>query len=165
VVILELPKLTEKEDEAVWPWLKFFKCKEQEEFEMLAKKHPELKEAVSCVKHMSFGEQWRWEMLKRQVRKMDEREEKRQLQLDKEQHKLDIEEARAKAMAEGLAEGLAEGMEKGLAKGIEEGLAEGEAKGITEEKLEIARKMKAIGRPEPEIAEITGLPLETIQGL
>jgi hypothetical protein len=37
------------------------------------------------------------------------------------------------------------------------GRAEGEAKGKAEGKLEIARKMKVIGRPESEITEITGL--------
>jgi predicted transposase/invertase (TIGR01784 family) len=158
VVILELPKLPEKEDEAVWPWLQFFKCKKQEEFEMLAKKHPELKEAVSCVKYMSFGEQWRWEMLKRQVRKMDERAEKRQIQLDRE-------EARAKGIAEGKAEGIAEGKAEGIAEGKAEGIAEGKAEGIAEGKLEIARKMKAIGRPPAEIAEVTGLPPETVREL
>jgi predicted transposase/invertase (TIGR01784 family) len=142
VVILELPKLPKEEDEAVWPWLCFFKCKKQEEFEMLARKHPELEKAVSCVKYMSFGEQWRWEMLKRQVRKMDERAEKRQLQLEKEQIQRDLEEARTKALTEGHAEGRTEGH--------------------AERTLEIARKMKAIGRPSSEIAEVTGLPPEEV---
>jgi predicted transposase/invertase (TIGR01784 family) len=146
VVILEIPKLTEQEDEAVWPWLRFFKCRKQEEFEMLAKKHPELKEAVSCVKYMSFGEQWRSLMLWRQMSKWKAWGEKEQIRLD-------LEEARTKARTEGRTEGLAEGLEKGLEKGAAEG------------RLEIARKMKAIGRPLVEIAEITGLPLETVQEL
>jgi predicted transposase/invertase (TIGR01784 family) len=38
---------------------------------------------------------------------------------------------------------------------------EGQAK----KALEIARKMKEIGRPLPEIAEVTGLPPETIERL
>jgi predicted transposase/invertase (TIGR01784 family) len=134
VVILEIPKLPEKEDEAVWPWLQFFKCKKQEEFEMLAKKHPELKEAVLCVKKMSLSEQWREVMLYRQ------RSKQKQWGI-KEQIRLDLEEARTKALAEGKAEGRAEG------------------------KLEIARKMKAIGQPLPEIAEITGLSSEIIERL
>jgi hypothetical protein len=41
----------------------------------------------------------------------------------------------------------------------------GEAKGEAKKALEIARKMKAINRPEPEIAEITGLTPEIIQKL
>jgi hypothetical protein len=38
-------------------------------------------------------------------------------------------------------------------------------KGIAKGKLEIARKMKAIGRPSAEIAEVTGLSPETVLGL
>jgi hypothetical protein len=85
VVILEIPKLPEKEDEAVWPWLQFFKCKRQEEFEMLARKHPELKEAVSCVKKMSLGEQWQQIQLDRLNAKMYEWGEKEQIRLDLEE--------------------------------------------------------------------------------
>jgi hypothetical protein len=70
VVILEIPKLTEKEDKAVWPWLQFFKCKKLEEFEMLARKHPELKEAVSRVKKISLGQRWRWALAYYQNQKM-----------------------------------------------------------------------------------------------
>jgi predicted transposase/invertase (TIGR01784 family) len=146
VVILELPKLPEKEDEAVWPWLKFFKCKKQEEYEMLAKKHPELKEAVICVKKYSLSEHWQTAMLRNQMSKW------KQWGI-KEQIRLDLEEARTKALAEGLAEGLSEGR------------AEGMEKGAAENTLKIARKMKSLGRPLPEIAEITGLPTETIEQL
>jgi predicted transposase/invertase (TIGR01784 family) len=131
VVILELPKLPEKEDEAVWPWLRFFKCKEQEEFEMLAKKHPELKEAVSCVRNMSLSEQWRAVMSWRWNQKMA-------LRGQKEYIRLELERAKTKAKAEGHAEGHAE------------------------KAIEIARKMKAIGRPLTEIAEVTGLTVEEV---
>jgi predicted transposase/invertase (TIGR01784 family) len=87
---------------------------------------------------MSLGDQWRSVMLDYQVWKMDRWGEEEQIRLDKEQHKLDLEEARRKAMAEGHAEGVAEN------------------------KLEIARKMKAIGWPESEIAEVTGLTVEEV---
>jgi flagellar biosynthesis/type III secretory pathway protein FliH len=97
-----------------------------------------MKEAVSCVKYMSFGEQLRWEMLKRQVRKMDERAEKRQIQRN-------LEEARAK--------GLLEGMERGMEIGFNEGT------------LKIAYKMKRAKRPFSEIAEFTGIPPDDIQYL
>ena len=49
--------------------------------------------------------------------------------------------------------------------GLTEGHAEGHAKGLTDGKLEIARKMKAAGRPLDEIAEFTGLSAETIDQL
>ena len=54
-------------------------------------------------------------------------------------------------------------------KGREEGLAEGHAQGLTEgrtnEKLEIARKMKKSGRPLSEIMEFTGLSAEAVETL
>jgi predicted transposase/invertase (TIGR01784 family) len=56
---------------------------------------------------------------------------------------------RAQERYEGRKEGIAEGMEKGMEKSA----------------LEIARKMKAHGRPLPEIAEITGLLPEVIERL
>jgi predicted transposase/invertase (TIGR01784 family) len=155
VVILELPKLTEKEDEAVWPWLKFFKCEKLEEFEMLAKKHPELEEAVFCVKKLSIVEKWQRATLDYQVWKMDRWGEKEQIRLDKEQQKLDFEEARAKVIAEGYAEGLEKGRAEARAKVIAEGHAE--------EKLEIARKMKEMGDSAERIHTITGLPREIIE--
>jgi predicted transposase/invertase (TIGR01784 family) len=46
-----------------------------------------------------------------------------------------------------------------------EGEARGMEKGEANKALEIARKMKSIGRPLPEITEITGLPPETIEKL
>ena len=45
------------------------------------------------------------------------------------------------------------------ARGEEKGRTEGRAEGI----LEIARKMKNAGRPLSEIAEFTGLPIETLE--
>ena len=145
VVILELPKLPEEEDSRLWPWLRFFKCKRREEYEMLAKKHPELKKAVSCVKKISFGERWRYTLLYYQMQRMDARVHKKQIQED---------------IAEGRAKGRAEGHAEGRAEGLAEGLAESRA-----EKLEIARKMKARGRPLEEIVEDSGLSLELIETL
>jgi predicted transposase/invertase (TIGR01784 family) len=55
--------------------------------------------------------------------------------------------------------------EKGHAKGYKKGMKKGMAEGIEKEKLEIAQKMKAADRPTAEIAQFTGLLLETIQKL
>jgi predicted transposase/invertase (TIGR01784 family) len=52
----------------------------------------------------------------------------------------------------------ARGMKRGIKKGIKEGIKEGHA----EKALEIARKMKAAGRPLSEIMEFTGLTEESI---
>jgi predicted transposase/invertase (TIGR01784 family) len=54
------------------------------------------------------------------------------------------EDARAEGLAEGRAEGRAQGLQEGLAK-------------MQQEKLEIARKLKARGIPPDQIAEDTGL--------
>ena len=131
VVILELPKLPEEEDSAIWSWLRFLKCKEMEEFEMLAAKHPELENPVECVRYMSLRESWRTLMTRRLIRNLDENTMKKHLR----------------------EEGLAEGIERGLSQGRDQ------------EKLEIARKMKARGRPLEEIAEDTGLSPEAVEQL
>ena len=60
-------------------------------------------------------------------------------------------------------QGKAEGRAEGLALGEAAGLAQGIVAGKAEEKLEIARRLKARGVPEAEIAEITGLPPEAIE--
>ena len=97
VVILELPKIPKKDDSPVWPWLRFFTCERKEEFEMLARKHPELEEAVFCAKKMSLMEKWRDIRFHENLRKVDERMLLKQAQIDG--HK------------EGHIEGLAEGSE------------------------------------------------------
>ncbi len=58
-------------------------------------------------------------------------------------------------------EGVLEGMELGMEKGIEVGME----KGMEQKSLEIARRMKAKGLTDAEIADMTGLSPEEIQGL
>ena len=55
--------------------------------------------------------------------------------------------------------------QKGLAEGLAKGRAEGRAEGIEEAKRENALRMKAKGYPVEDIAEITGLTVETINSL
>ena len=69
--------------------------------------------------------------------------------------------AKEEAERIGLEKGLVEGLEKGLAEGREKGLAEGRA----EAQLEMARKMLAAGMPVEQIAELTGLAVETLYEL
>ena len=57
--------------------------------------------------------------------------------------------------------GLEKGLKKGLAEGREKGLAEGRA----EAQLEMARKMLAAGMSVEQIAELTGLAVETLYEL
>ena len=73
--------------------------------------------------------------------------------------------AREEGHQEGRAEGWAEGRAEGLEKGLEKGRAEGRAEGRDERTVEIARKMKAKGRPLEEIAEMTDLTADEISEL
>jgi predicted transposase/invertase (TIGR01784 family) len=143
LVILELPKLPETEDRAVWPWLRFLKCKEKEEYEMLAKKYPELEKPIYCAKKMSLLEKWRDIQFHKNLWKEDERMLLKQAMID----------GHEKGRAEGKAEGMAEGK------------AEGKAEGLAEAKLEVSRKMKNAGLAINEIMEFTGLSQETIEQL
>jgi predicted transposase/invertase (TIGR01784 family) len=140
LITLELPKVPDREEQQpVWPWLQFFKCKSREDLEMLTKKHPEVKEAVAVLKKLSWGEK------RRRI--------KEQEALWRTDRRIMREDARAEGLAEGKAEGLAAGKAEGLAAGKEEGLAAGKA----ESALEIARKMKQSGLSAEQITAFTGL--------
>ena len=119
VVILELPKLPETEDNALWPWLRFLKCKKQEEYTMLAKKYPELEKPIYCVKKMSLFEKWRDIQFHKNLAKVDERMLHEQWRLD------------------GIAEGKVIGIEQGIKQGIKQGIEQGEVKGNAEGKAEL----------------------------
>ena len=73
LIILELPKLPEEDDSAVWRWLRFLKCKEKEEFEMLAKNYPDMEKPVYCAKKMSWFEIWRDFRFHKNLWKVDKR--------------------------------------------------------------------------------------------
>lgn len=73
--------------------------------------------------------------------------------------------AKLEGRIEGRAEGRAEGLAEGRAEGRAEGLAEGLAKGRQEERLQMARKMKALGLPPDVIVQSTGLAPEEIANL
>ena len=81
-----------------------------------------------------------------------------------------IAEGREKGIAEGLEKGIAEGREKGIAEGREKGIAEGREKGIAEglekgkkeEKIIIAKSMKAENIDVNVISRVTDLSIEDI---
>ena len=73
VVIIELPKLPDCEDGALWPWLRFLKCREKEEYEMLLMKYPQLKKPIKCAKRMGLFETIRDIRFHRNLAKVDER--------------------------------------------------------------------------------------------
>jgi predicted transposase/invertase (TIGR01784 family) len=58
--IIELPKLPKDDDGSPsWPWLQFFKCRKEEEFNMLAEKHPEVRPIIAEYKKLSWSERRR----------------------------------------------------------------------------------------------------------
>jgi len=65
----------------------------------------------------------------------------------------------------GMVGAKREGLAEGFTKGHDEGLMEGLAKGRNEASLEIARNLKKMGLPITQIADGTGLPIETITQL
>jgi predicted transposase/invertase (TIGR01784 family) len=69
--------------------------------------------------------------------------------------------ARLEGRAEGLEMGRAEGLEMGRAEGMEMGRTEG-AQGKA---MEIAKKMKAAGMSDSDIANMTGLSVQEISDL
>ena len=73
VVIIELPKLPENGDGPIWPWLRFLKCTKKEEYEMLAKKYPQLKKPIKCTERMGLLESIRDYQFHRNLAKVDER--------------------------------------------------------------------------------------------
>ena len=135
LVILELPKLPDVDDSSAWRWLRFLKCKEKEEFEMLAKKYPDMEKPVYCAKKMSLFEYWRDIRFHQNLWKVDERMRELYLQT----------EFKDECIAEGLAKGKAQGQ--------------------TEEKLETARKALKEGLSVDTVQRITGLDLDIIKNL
>jgi predicted transposase/invertase (TIGR01784 family) len=59
-VILELPKLPDKDDgHPAWPQLRFLQCRAEEDMEMLTKEHPEMRSVVAEYKQMTLAEKFR----------------------------------------------------------------------------------------------------------
>jgi predicted transposase/invertase (TIGR01784 family) len=60
VITLELPKVPEEGDlNPAWPWARFFTCRGEEEYDMLAEEHPEVTKAVVELKRLSWSERRR----------------------------------------------------------------------------------------------------------
>jgi len=128
---LELKRLPKDTDSTqLWNWMMFINASDMEDFDMLAKKSPQIKKAVGILKELSADERTR--ML------FEEREKARR----------DIESMIGGARKEGRAEGLAEGRAEGLV----EGRAEGSFKSLEN----VAIKLLKLKRPINEIMEVTG---------
>ena len=63
------------------------------------------------------------------------------------------------------AQDIANAAKKAAEKASKKAMEKGMAKGMAKEKLEIARKMKELGLPFVQIANVTGLSLDAIETL
>ena len=130
VYTLEIDKAPSRsEGSAVWEWLQFFRSRNKEEFEMLAKRNPEIRQAANTLYTLSADEETRAEYEARLKARRD------------------LHAQIAYAYDDGLATGEARGLEKGRA----------------EERLETARKLKAMGLSSEQITAATGLSPEALE--
>jgi predicted transposase/invertase (TIGR01784 family) len=59
-VIVELPKVPDEDDgQAIWPQLRFLKCRTEENMELLTKEHPEMRPLVADYQRMTLAERFR----------------------------------------------------------------------------------------------------------
>ena len=68
-------------------------------------------------------------------------------------------------MADAQYDGYDEGYEKGISIGLERGRATGREEGAYQKALETARTFLTMGFSPAQVAQGTGLPMETIQEL
>lgn len=70
-----------------------------------------------------------------------------------------------KGISVGLERGLTTGREEGISIGLEQGRATGREEGAYQKALETARTFLSMGFSPAQVAQGTGLPMETIQEL
>jgi predicted transposase/invertase (TIGR01784 family) len=158
VITLELPKVSREEgQEPVWPWLKFFKCRTEGEYDMLAKKHPEVGKAVKTLKTLSWSERRRDIAFHRWLRRVDEETEMAEFQ---EEIAAKVREAETKVRE---AETKTHEIETKTHE-IETKTRKAEEK-ARQEKLEAAQKLKARGFSDEDISGILQIAIEDIAGL
>ena len=163
-IFIELPKFTpknynDKKMQVLWlRYLTEINEKTREVPEDLLE-NPEISKAVTQLEESAFSEAQLlgydrfWDMVS--TAKMQISSSRR------EAREKGLEEGRKEGLEEGRKEGLEEGRKEGLEEGRKEGLEEGRA----EEKINIARSMKAEGIPPALISKITGLDAEEIARL
>jgi predicted transposase/invertase (TIGR01784 family) len=131
-----LPKLPiESDGTADWNWTQFLRSKTKEEFEMVASKSPEIRQAVNTLYGLSADAAVRAEYEQRMKAWRD----------------------RKAAMDGSWEDGKEEGKEEGREEGIQEGIQKG--------KEETARNALAKGFPLEVICDITGLTEQQIKEL
>ena len=104
-------------------------------------------------------------MADEELKKVSEDDRLFAYRMSKEMYQMDQAIRMRTAKEEGIAEGMEKGRTRGLAEGMERGIAQGIERGRSEERVELARKLKQKKMPTEEIMELTGLALEKIEKL
>jgi predicted transposase/invertase (TIGR01784 family) len=160
-IILELPKLSKKEDGKAWPWLKLFTCTSRAQYEELVRRYPEVNMALGVLKEMSLIGRFRALAEAREIQRRDNAA--RMEYLRREGWETGLEAGRKTGLEAGLEEGRKTGLEEGLEAGHKTGLEEGRREGSRQKQLEIARNMKAEGFSVEQIVRFTGLLPEDME--
>ena len=139
---LETRKIEESQQEInedLKGWLLFLSDPENQRLMRLGKEKEEMEKAINLLEELSRSR------------------EERAIAEEREKALRDELSFRKAALDKGLREGRAEGRAEGLEKGLE--------KGMLQEKLNTAKKLLQKGMALSEVAEITGLSSEEIEGL
>ncbi len=147
--IIEITNMTISED--IKKWILFLEDPGGEEMRKMAEKEPIIKEAIETLEEISSDEA--------KIRIAELREKyirDRAAELDT---------AEEKGIKKGIKQGIEQGIKQGTKRGMEQGMKKGIKEGIKNEKIEMAKKLKAIGITTEEIKEVTGLTREEIENL
>ena len=96
---LELGKIPENHDGTqMYEWTQFLKAEQEEEFEMLAKKNPEIGKAVIELKRLSQEEENQYACIRREMEIFD--------------HNTRMNDAKRQGITEGISQGISQGISK-----------------------------------------------------
>ena len=157
IVIIELPKIYEKENEKneLLDWTYFLDKPDSEEVEEIMKENKGIREAKEKLEEVSRDEQmqriaeWREDAIRLEAgRKKREERAIEEVKIAKEEAKIAKEEAKIAKEA-----------------GLQEGIKLGHKQGLQEEKEKVAKKMKEEGIDVEVIIKVTGLTKEQIESI
>ncbi|MCL2863942.1 MAG: Rpn family recombination-promoting nuclease/putative transposase [Lachnospiraceae bacterium] len=137
IYVLELDKCPKQSDGTkLWDWMCFFSAKTKEEFEMIAKRNPDVAKAVEKLSLFSLGRKGRRIYREMQIAKWDKIYQDRYIR--------------------------EEGTRKGLKEGLEQGLEQGVRRGRNEIRTELIQKKLTKGQTPEAIADALEESVETI---
>jgi predicted transposase/invertase (TIGR01784 family) len=98
--VLEIPKVDEEDQSNLGNWMKFFRAREEEDFEMLSQTNPAIAEAWGVIKHLSADES------ARMLAEAREKAYKDMISAEASAHKKGLQEGRQEGRQEGWKEGV-----------------------------------------------------------